>query len=140
MSNLVVKIKQEAPVKYLLADMAVRYWEDAKVNGVEEDDDAPKIPFKNGGTWSIKIDMETGKILDWPQGVTAETHYKVCDAGIYTLVNSEGDVVLKKDGYVPSMLSPSGSGYGDYVIMKIGGNGQIENWSVDLSDFEEQDD
>lgn len=135
MNTHTVKVLKEIPVKTLNAEMQVRYWEDGKINGVEDDDDNPKIPLRRGEIWQLFIDLETGMIAGWPKGVTAETHYKVCDAGIYRLMN-DAEVVAVKDGYVPDMLCPSGNGFGDYVIMKIDGNGQIENWNADLSYFD----
>ena len=135
MLNLTVNVTQEVPVKYLHAEMGVRYWEDAKVNGEEDSEDAPRIPLKRGDTWEITVDLETGVIANWPEGVTADTHYKVCDDGIYRVLKEDGTVAVERDGYVPAMLSPGGNGYGDYVIMKIDGNGKIENWRADLEYF-----
>ena len=134
-----VTVKKQVPVIYLNADIGVRYWEDAKVNGVEEDDDNPKIPLKNGDSWDITISLELGRILSWPKGVTADVHYKVCDAGVYRALDSSKQCVAMKDGYVPSMLSPGRDGFGDYVIMKIDGDGIIEGWKADMSYFEEDD-
>lgn len=138
MADRTVKVTQEVPVKYLNASMGVRYWEDGRVNGVDEGEDNPKMPLKSNDTWEITVDLETGKILGWPEGVTAETNYKVCDAGIYRALDAERVCVVEKDGYVPKMLSPGGDGYGDYVIMKIDGDGQIENWRADLSYFDDE--
>ena len=136
MTKLAVTVTQEVPVRYLRAQMGVRYWEDAKVNGQDEHGDSPKIPLRHGDTWDITVDLTTGKIANWPEGVTADTHYKVCDAGVYRALREDRTVVAEKADYVPSMLSPGGDGYGDYVIMKIDGSGQIENWSADLSYFD----
>ena len=133
--SFTVSVKSDVPVKYLHANMGVRYWDDGKINGEPDNDDDPQMPLIDGDGWVLKINLETGIIADWPKGVIADTHYKVCDAGIYTLLNDAGEEVVKRDGYVPSMLCPSGDGYGDYVIMKIDGSGQIENWSPDLSFF-----
>ena len=36
-------------------------------------------------------------------------------------------------------MCPEGEGYGDYVIMKIDGDGKIEKWVADLSEFEAND-
>lgn len=140
MTEFTIPVKQDVSVKHLLAQMQVCYWEDAKVNGEDESDDTPKMPLKDGDMWNIKIDLSTGMIEGWPQGVTAQTHYKVCDAGIYSLLNAAGEVVVERDWYVPSMLSPSGEGFGDYVIMEIDGAGKIEGWSPDLDFFTEDDD
>lgn len=135
-----IEVKQPVKVKHLKAQMDVRYWEDATVNGVEEDNDNPKIPFSGPDGWNITIDLETGKIVGWPEGIEAQTHYKVCDAGRYSLLSESGEIVADRYWYVPGMLSPGDDGFGDYVIMKIDGSGKIEHWSADLSFFDECED
>lgn len=129
-----VTIKREVEVTTLDCDIGVRYWEDAMVDGVE-DADGKLIPLRSGEDWKITIDLETGKIQSWPNGITAKTHYKVCDAGVYSLLDVDGNVVAKKVGYVPRMLCPKENGYGDYVIMEIDGDGVIDGFKPDLSYF-----
>ena len=109
----------------------VRYWEDAKV-GDAQDEDGTKIPLRNGDYWEPIIDLDTGRIRNWPEGVEADVHYKVCDAGLYTLIDADGRTLATRDGYVPDILSPAGSGYGDYIIMEIGGDGVIADWRADI--------
>lgn len=121
-------------VKYLKAECGVRYWEDGEVDGTE-DTDGELIPLRVKDAWCPIIDLETGVIEDWPAGTTASLHYKVCDAGRYQLLDAEKNVVRDIEGYVPKIMSPGGRGYGDYVIMTIGTDGKIENWSVDLDGF-----
>lgn len=133
-----VTVTKEIEVTHLHAEMGVRYWEDAVVNGEEEDNDAPKMPFADGEVWRITIDLATGAIRNWPQGVSAETHYKVCDNGVYSLLVGD-DVVVEKSGYVPDMLAPSGGGYGDYVILSIGHDGVIANWKANPHYFGEEE-
>ena len=132
-------VEVEAEVTHLIAEMGVRYWEDAEVNGEPEDDENTTIPLRDGDVWRLKIDLATGKIDGWPDGVTAQTYYKVCDDGVYSLIGSDGDEIAKTDGYVPSMLAPNGEGYGDYVILDIGPDGVISGWKADLSYFSEAD-
>lgn len=123
----------------LRADIGVRYWEDGKINGVIDDDDGNLIPLRSGDGWRLDIDLSTGRIANWPEGTVAEVHYKVADGGIYSLIDSAGEVVAKRDGYVPSMLCPKGNGYGDYVILEIDGAGQIDGWEADLSYFQDDE-
>jgi len=122
-------------VKYLKASCGVRYWEDGKVNGVE-DTDGSLIPCRRNDCWEPTIDLETGIITNWEAGKTAKIHYKVCDAGVYTLLD-DINVPVKRldDSYVISSMSPGGPGYGDYVIMNINEYGKIDNWKANLSDF-----
>ena len=134
-----VKTTQQVPVTHLKAECGVRYWEDGEVNGAE-DTNGDLIPLRHGDVWRISVDLETGVIENWPQGITASVHYKVCDDGTYSLVDANGNEVTKRNWYVPPMLSPGGDGYGDYVIMEIDGTGKISDWSADLSYFEGDDD
>lgn len=136
--QLTIIRKETVTVKYLRAVCGVRYWEDARVNG-EEDTDGDKIPCRSGDTWSILIDIEKGQILSWPTHipVTAHVHYKVCDNGVYALLDKDFKEVVKKEGYVPRMLGPNG--YGDYVVMDIDAHGSIAGWEADLSYFTEDE-
>jgi hypothetical protein len=122
-------------VAFLQAECGVRYWEDASVNDVE-DEDGTLIPCRVKDAWCPLIDLATGVIKDWPAGTTADIHYKVCDAGIYKLLDADMNVVKSIDGYVPKIMSPQDNGYGDYIIMQVGAGGDIANWRIDLDAFE----
>ena len=136
--RLTVKAANAIEVKYLRARCGVRYWEDATVNGVEDTDG--NVPCREGENWCPLINLETGKIENWTEGVTADIHYKVCDDGEYDLLDAEKNVVTSIDGYVPNMLSPEENGYGDYVIMHVGTDGVIQGFRADLKYFEGGDD
>lgn len=125
-------------VKYLKAECGVRYWEDATVNGAE-DEDGSLIPCRSGDAWTPTIELETGIIQDWPRGTTAEIFYKVCDDGTYRLISEDGSEVIRKNGYVPRCMSPKENGYGDYVAMDVDETGRIIDWSADLSYFIEDE-
>lgn len=109
----------------------VRYWEDATVNG-HEDADGNLIPLRVGDCWVPVIELDTGKIRDWPTGTTADIHYKVCDQGEYWLLDGSGAQVAKWRGfYVPDdLLCVGDTGYGDYIILKIDESGCIQGWSA----------
>jgi hypothetical protein len=117
--------------KYLLVSAEVRYWEDARVNGVE-DVDGSLVPHRSqdGKAWEPIIRLEDGQILEWPQGTTARIHYKVCDAGLYYLLNEGKEQIARWRGdYVPDdFLCHGDIGYGDYIIFKVSEDGKIENW------------
>ena len=135
----VIETKKTIPitVKYLRAECGVRYWEDATVDGVTDEDGA-LIPCRIAETWCPKIDLDTGIIDGWPEGRVASVHYKVCDDGRYSLLDADGRDVLTIDGYVPRIMCPAENGYGDYVIMEIGPDGKISGWKIDLSEFQEE--
>ena len=128
-------ITREVDATLLKVEAGVRYWEDGLVNGVT-DEDGDLVPCRQESVWCPTIELDTGIIRDWPEGVEADVHYKVCDDGAYSLIGEDGEVLKRIDGYVPGMLSPGGDGYGDYIIMSIDGAGRIEGWCADLDDFE----
>lgn len=106
----------------------VRYWEDGRLNG--EEDAEGNMPLRNGDLWLPVIELATGKVLNWPEGVEASVHYKVCDDGEYWLLNESRERIAQWKGYyVPnSILCMDGSGFGDYIILKISGDGLVRGW------------
>lgn len=135
--------------KFLKVDAGVRYWNDAKVNGIEDTDveesgNAPTIPCaeyigeqpgilcESSWRWRPIIDIDEGKIANWKQGVTAHIHYKVCDDGIYEVIEANGNVLAAHEGYVPGIMCPADEGFGDYIIMNVDENGVIEGWKKEL--------
>ena len=118
-------------MNYIELSAGVRYWEDATVNGVE-DSDGTLVPFRNGENWCPVIRLSDGMVMDWPQGTTADIHYKVCDAGEYWLQDANRKRVAKWTGYyVPdAFLCHGDNGYGDYIIFKVGADGLIEKWKM----------
>lgn len=128
----IVKIKQEIEIKTILIKISPRYI------GNSEDDDVPSdFPLLNANktAWVAKIDIDTGKIHDWPQGEVREMFCKVCDAGIYSLFDEKGCQLAEISGYVPNGIVPGE--YGDYVDLKINADGVITNWPKhpDISAF-----
>lgn len=135
-----IKVEKEVDIKTLRVAAGVRYWEDAKINGVEDTEDGDNMPGKFGEAWCPVIDFETGVVKDWPKGVTADIHYKVCDNGCYYLLDENDSVILKiEQDYVPRCMCPEANGYGDYIIMKIDENGQIAKWNPTLDNFIDND-
>lgn len=130
--------KIEVEIKTLQVDAGVRYWEDSYVNGTN-DSEGTLIPFREGDRWRPKIELETGKVINWPAGTTAEIHYKMVDDGKYYLEDEAGNEVASIiDYYVPQILSPGDNGYGDYIIMDIDENGIIQDWNPTFNEFLEE--
>lgn len=121
-------------VKYLQVNAKVRRWENSTFNGVDEDEEGSNTPCKEGEMWKPLIDLETRKITNWEIGKTAEIHYKVCDAGVYSLLDEQKNVIAETDhgDYVPDILCPKESGYGDYIIMDILEDGTIVDFDASL--------
>jgi len=137
--KVTLKISKDYDAKWLCVHAGVRYWEDATVNGVA-DETGELIPCRKGNYWEPRINIETGEIVNWQKGVTADIHYKVCDDGSYTLKDSDQDILCTEDGYVISSMCPNERGYGDYIIMTVDENGMIANWKFNANDFEGDED
>lgn len=114
---------------YIEVSAKVRYWDDSTVNGIE-DSVGSLIPFKIGDLWRPVIRLSDGMVMDWPVGTEADIHYKVCDAGEYWLLDGNRQRIGKWAGfYVPDeFLCHGDTGYGDYIILKVGVDGLVENW------------
>lgn len=93
----------------------------------------------NGDTISLEIDIDTGKVTNWPKNCPTDFHdIKIVDTGNYWLVDDNADLVVGYTGYVPSCLGEGG--YGDYLEFEIDENSYIVAWSFgqeDCDEFEE---
>lgn len=132
-------IPQFYEVEYLRAKIGVRYWEDGEIDG-EGDEDGSKTPCKEGDYWVPIIHLNTGRITNWEQGKTASIHYKSCDDNVFTLLDLALNEVIEIEGYVINMMCPAEHGFGDYVIMDIDADGYIQNFQVDFSEFQANQD
>jgi hypothetical protein len=124
--KLIKNTQKEVSYKYLQVDVDPRYWEDAEVNG-ESDEEGSNVPFKTGSQWKPLIDLESGMVVDWPNGVTASFYFKVCDAGDYYLLDESKNVVATHNNYyVPNgLLCYGDNGFGDYIIFSVDESGKI---------------
>ena len=122
---------------YIEVSAAVRYWEDATVNG-QEDTDGKLIPLTKGSYWVPIIRLADGQIMNWPKGTTADVHYKVCDQGEYWLRDEDKRIAKWIGFYVPNdFLCHGDQGYGDYIIFKVDEAGLIQGWKVPTVDPDE---
>jgi hypothetical protein len=123
---------------FIEVNAGVRYWEDATVNGIE-DEKGDLIPLRVGESWRPIIDLANGNIVDWPEGTEASIHYKVCDDGEYWLLDTNKNRIAKWKGcYVPgSILCVKTEGFGDYIIFKVGKDGNIKDWTKPSIDDDE---
>ena len=127
-----VKIEKEVDIRTVIINIAPHY-----IGDTREDDMPTDFPLLNADktAWVASVDIDTGAIAGWPQGDKRKMHVKVCDAGIYTLIDSDGNEVAELNGYVPNDVVPGS--YGDYVKLDIDENGIITNWPKhpDISTF-----
>ena len=151
--KITVNKPAEVNVKTLRLNVRVRYPNDGAIitnltpgnedNLTEmlvwDDIQNPKMPHLynvNGEwRWRLELDIETGKIKDWPE-VKARINYKVCDEFECDILDSAGIIVRSYDGYVPEFFGIGECNYGDYIIMDIDETGQIIDWNCAAKDIE----
>ena len=121
------KTEAIAKAAFLRVKVAVRYWEDASILGIDTKEDGSDVPLKNGDDWDITIDLKSHRVLEWT-GVRLRTHFKVCDEGIYSLLDANMETIVDVESYVPDMLCIGEYGCGDYIIMEIDENGIIKDF------------
>ena len=151
--NITLYRPVEMNIKYLVATMGIPYYLDCEYStdngktwidnydGSEENTETVKSLLPGTFTrnnelyWQIVIDIDNGKVLDWPKDLCIRTGFKICDEGeyVFTDENDKEIVNITKEYdqcYVPDFLSLEDNGYGDYVYININGNGSIENTPV----------
>ena len=90
-------VEKEVDVKYVRIVWEERY----------DDENIPyDFPCRNGDMVEMLIDIDTGKIIDFPDDWYGDCSTKLCDDGRYYLLNEKMEVVLKLDDgdYVPNKL------------------------------------
>lgn len=150
--KVIVNRPVELDVKTLFVKAHVRYPENSMIQEgpddewAEDDADQPKMPCMayvdckyKGWYWCPIIDLTTGKIINWRQGVRASISYKVCDEFECEVKDSDNAIVASYNGYVLNFMAITDEGYGDYIYLDIDENGMIENWSFDEYDFKKLD-
>jgi hypothetical protein len=116
----------EIEVKYIIICVPVRY---------DEEDIPNDFPFRRNDIWEVLVDIETGKIKDWPYGYEYVLVMKVCDSGYYQLLDEAFGPIAEIEDYVPHGIVPGS--YGDYIELTIEKDGTISNWpeKPDVSAF-----
>ena len=122
-----IQVSKEIEVTHILIDVPVEYGEEDIPND---------FPLRNGDHWNALVNIDTGKIVDWPADAGAQEIYmKVCDRGTYVLYSSEEKIATREEDYVPNAVVPGE--WGDYIELKIAADGTITNWpkKPDVSAF-----
>lgn len=91
----------------------------------EEEDIPNDFPMREGDTWKATVEIDTGKIRDWPLGKSGNIFMKVCDSGVYELLDGE-KVIATREDYVPNCIPQD---CGDYVEFEIDESGIIKGWA-----------
>lgn len=105
--------------RYIQVEAQIRYWEDASIWG-QEDIFGDLTPFRKNDFWCPIIDLKEGAVEDWPPGLVAYFHYKICDSGKYWLLDENKNKIYKWDGYyVPDEFLCHGRWEGGEVVTTL---------------------
>jgi len=124
-----MKIIKEVDVKFIWIQFPIDDEE------IEEFKDFPK---RITNFCELIIDIDEGKIVNWPSGISENVSFCIKDSGTFELFDCDGfKIKATHDGYVPNHLLPGD--YGDTLDLDIDENGKILNWYLHptLEDFEE---
>ena len=95
-------------------------------------------------TIKLTIDLKKKKLLGWENGQDKFDFFvKAVDEGTYIVLNSDGEVLYRREGYVPNGVVPPQDGYGDYIDFTINEDGSLSGWydydELDFTNFENDD-
>jgi len=101
----------------------------------DDDDEIPEYIHEGRNTLKFLIDLDRRKVVDWPEGNHYDLHLKVCDRGIYRLLDPNmGELAIIYQDYVPDGVPGA---YGDYITLRITNDGTVTNLprKYNFSDF-----
>ena len=148
MDNQALENKLHSEARYL--QISIPYDEDEGLglinfdNGIEtelqcEEGFVPPMYNSERRTLEVTVDLKYRRVLDWDEG-KGYIHMwaKLCDSGMYTLLDEEKRPLYQKEGYVPNaLIPPCERGFGDYMRLAIESDGSLPEWrkELDFSDF-----
>ena len=78
---------------------------------------------------SFQIDVDEGRIKDWPEkGLYLKLYIKVVDTGTYLFLDKDDQTIYEAHGYVPYILGINEPAYGDYINFDTDIHGNILGW------------
>jgi hypothetical protein len=87
------------------------------------EEDIPRdFPGRVGDVLTITLDLDTGRVRDWPSDQAADLYMKVDDAGSYFLLAGEEVVARIVENYVPHCIPEEWS---DYFTPRIAHDGVV---------------
>ena len=110
-------------VEYLQIEVKIAKWHYCIIS-----DNSSIVPCMVDNCWKPIIDVETGIITNWVQGVTVKMNCWI-EEGEYYLLSADKKPVFGYYGFVPAILSGAKVDDSvDYIGMDIEANGHIKNW------------
>ena len=110
--------------------------------GEEDCDDGVKAFDKQGNiitdrkdipldysNFNLKIDIDNGKIIDWPKKkISVKVYMRAKDTGFYNYYDKDNKLIYEESGYVPDFLGINNPAYGDDINFDTDLDGFILKW------------
>lgn len=92
-----------------------------------------RIPLVKYNEWKVNVDIDTGRIQDWPTGETEDIFWRVKvndgDCRI-DILDDNGEVIKRYKGIIPRLLNRTRV-VADYLDIEITSDGYIDCWNSD---------
>ena len=90
--------------------------------------DRKDIPL-DYGNFNLKIDVDNGKIIDWPKKkISVKVYMRAKDTGFYNYYDKNNKLIYEESGYVPDFLGINNPAYGDDINFDTDLDGFILKW------------
>ena len=90
--------------------------------------DRKDIPL-DYGNFNLKIDIDNGKIIDWPKKkISVKVYMRAKDTGFYNYYDKDNKLIYEESGYVPDFLGINNPAYGDDINFDTDLDGFILKW------------
>ena len=90
--------------------------------------DRKDIPL-DYGNFHLKIDIDNGKIIDWPKKkISVKVYMRAKDTGFYNYYDKDNKLIYEESGYVPDFLGINNPAYGDDINFDTDLDGFILKW------------
>ena len=81
------------------------------------------------GNFNLKIDVDNGKIIDWPKKkISVKVYMRAKDTGFYNYYDKDNKLIYEESGYVPDFLGINNPAYGDDINFDTDLDGFILKW------------
>ena len=90
--------------------------------------DRKDIPL-DYSNFNLKIDVDNGKIIDWPKKkISVKVYMRAKDTGFYNYYDKDNKLIYEESGYVPDFLGINNPAYGDDINFDTDLDGFILKW------------
>ena len=117
-------------MKIIKLQIKPTFWNLSMINDSADDNINPQMPCisDDNNYWIPEIEIETGKILSWPENTSAYIYYPIKTKCEIKYFNDNNFICDNSNNYFcPPFLSP----LNEAVTFEVDKNGYIKDWNID---------